>query len=143
MNIEFNNIPYITSNDKIILFDGVCKLCNAWCNFIIKYDKHHVFKLTAMQSDTGLAVLKYLKQPTDHFETMLYIENNIVYEKSTAFIKVVEHLPYPVKLLFLLKLIPNFIRDFIYDRIALNRYKLFGKYKECRLPKKDHGSHNL
>lgn len=143
MNIEFNNIPYISINDKVILFDGVCKLCNAWCRFIVRYDKNQLFKLVSMQSDKGQAILEHLEQPTDFFETMLYIENNELYEKSLAFIKIVKQLPFPIKLLFILKLIPNIIRDYVYDRIAINRYKLFGKYKECRLPAKDHNSRYL
>lgn len=143
MNIKFNNIPYISTNDKVILFDGVCKLCNAWCGFIIKYDKNHLFKLASMQSEKGQAILKYLNLSTEHFETMLYIENNTIYEKSSAFIKIVKHLPLPIKLLYLLKYIPNLIRDFIYDRIARNRYKVFGKYNECTLSTEDHNNRYL
>ncbi len=143
MNIKFNNIPYISTNDKVILFDGVCKLCNAWCRFIIRYDKNRLFKLVSMQSEKGQTILEYLERPTDYFETMLYLENNELYEKSAAFIRIVKHLPFPISLLFILKLIPNIIRDYVYDRIALNRYKLFGKYKECRLPTKEHNSRYL
>jgi len=90
-----------------------------------------------MQSEKGQAILKYLELSTEHFETMLYIEHNIIYEKSNAFIKIVKHLPLPIKLLFLLKIIPGLFRDFIYDRIALNRYKMFGKYDHYTLPTDD------
>ncbi|MCK4864563.1 MAG: thiol-disulfide oxidoreductase DCC family protein [Gammaproteobacteria bacterium] len=137
MNTKNNNIPYINNKDKLILFDGICKLCNAWCRFIIRYDKNHIFKLASMQSEKGQAILKNLELPTEHFETMLYIEHNIIYEKSNAFIKIVKHLPLPIKLLFLLKIIPGLFRDFIYDRIALNRYKMFGEYNKCTLPTDD------
>ena len=137
MNTKNNNIPYINNKDKLILFDGICKLCNAWCRFIIRYDKNHIFKLASMQSEKGQAILKYLELSTEHFETMLYIEHNIIYEKSNAFIKIVKHLPLPIKLLFLLKVIPVLFRDFIYDRIALNRYKIFGKYDHYTLPTDD------
>ena len=91
-----------------------------------------------MQSDIGQAFLRSNNYPNENFETVLYVENNTVYEKSTAFIKIVEHLPYPIKILFLIKYIPKFIRDFIYDQIARNRYKIFGKYSACTLPKTDH-----
>ena len=143
MNAEDNHIPYIKNEDKLILFDGVCKLCNAWCRFIIKYDKNHLFQLASMQSEKGQAILKYLNLSTEYFETMLYVENNTIYGKSNAFIEIVKHLPLPIKLLYLLKYIPNFIRDFIYDRIARNRYKVFGKYNECTLPTKDHNNRYL
>ena len=95
------------------------------------------------QSEKGQAILKYLNLSTEHFETMLYIENNTFYEKSSAFIKIIKNLPLPIKLLYLLKYIPNMIRDFIYDRIARNRYKIFGKYNECTLPTEDHNNRYL
>lgn len=143
MNAKDNNIPYIYSEDKLILFDGVCKLCNAWCRFILNYDKKYIFKLSSMQSEKGQAILKHLRLSTEHFESMLYIEHNIIYEKSNAFIRIVKHLPFPIKLLFLLKYIPRIFRDFIYERIAINRYKIFGKYKECKLPTTDHNNRYL
>jgi len=143
MNIKFNNIPYISTNDKVILFDGVCKLCNAWCRFIIHYDKNQLFKLVSMQSEKGQTILEHLEQPTDYFETMLYLENNKLYEKSAAFIRIVKHLPFPISLLFILKLIPNIIRDYVYDRIARNRYKIFGKYNKCTFPTEDHNNRYL
>ena len=136
-------VPYITAEDNLILFDGVCKLCHGWSRFIIKYGRNHVFKLTTVQSKQGQAILEYLDMPTSHFDTMLYIENNKAYEKSTAFLRVVKKLPYPFKLLQVFYLIPRFIRDWFYDRIALNRYRLFGKYSECLLPSADHNNRFL
>jgi predicted DCC family thiol-disulfide oxidoreductase YuxK len=136
-------VPYITEKDQLILFDGVCKLCHGWSRFIIKHDRNHVFKLATVQSEKGQAILEHFDMPTSHFDTMLYIENNQAYEKSTAFLKVVKKLPYPLKLLQVCYLIPRFIRDWFYDRIALNRYRLFGKYNECLLPTADHNSRFL
>ena len=66
--------PYITENDCVILFDGVCKLCNAWSQFIIKYDTQQLFKLCSVQSPEGQSILKHFNMPTDHFDTMLYVE---------------------------------------------------------------------
>ena len=135
--------PHISDKDRVILFDGVCKLCNAWSRFIIKYDLQHVFKLASVQSDEGQAILRHFGLPTDYYETMLYIEGAKAYEKSTAFLKVVRLLPFPIKLISICSLVPKFIRDWVYDRIALNRYKLFGKYKQCILPTADHESRFL
>lgn len=124
-------MPAMLNHDKLIIFDGVCGLCHGWVRFVIRFDKYHIFKFTSMQSDMGQAVLKHLNMPADSFETMLYLENDISYEKSLAFLKIVRLLPFPAKLLSCLYVFPGFLRDFIYDRIARNRYKLFGTKDEC------------
>lgn len=127
--------------NNIILFDAQCKLCNAWCDFILRYDKHYVFTLISMQSDKGQSFLIKNNYPTKQFETMIYVENNNIYEKSTAFIKIIKQLPYPIKSLFIIKYIPKFIRDFAYEQIARNRYKIFGKCSACTITKDEHGKH--
>lgn len=143
MGIVNTTIPYIQNNDKIIMFDGKCKLCNIWCKLVIRYDKNYIFKLVSMQSEKGQAILIQLKQPTEYFETMLLIENNNIYHKSTAFLRIVRLLSFPVNFLSVFKIFPNFLRDFIYDHIAQNRYKLFGKYEQCILPSADHKNRYL
>ena len=124
--------------NNLILYDAQCKLCNAWCHFILRYDKSYVFTLISMQSDKGQNSLRQNNYSTEHFETMLYVENNVIYEKSTAFIKIIKHFPYPIKTLFLVKYIPKLIRDFVYNQIAQNRYKIFGKCSVCTLSKEEH-----
>ena len=118
---------------RLIIFDGACGLCHAWVRFVIRYDKRRVFKFTSMQSDIGQRILKQFNQPTVSLETMLYIENGAVFEKSRAFLQVVRCLPFPVSLLFGFYFLPRPFRDFVYDRIARNRYKLFGSRDECTL----------
>lgn len=125
------------SPDRIVLFDGVCKLCNAWARFLIKYDTRYVFKLASVQSDEGRALLSRFGFPLDDFSTMLLVEDDKIYQRSTAFIRVVARLPWPWKLAAIFWIIPRFIRNWLYDRIALNRYKLFGKYSTCVLPSAD------
>ena len=130
--------PNISANDRVILFDGVCKLCNFWSQFIIKYDVQHRFKLCSVQSPEGKKILAHFGMPTDYFETMLYVEGNQCFEKSDAFLKVMVQLKLPFRLFTIFELIPKSIRDWFYDRIALNRYALFGKYDRCILPEPDH-----
>lgn len=130
-------IPHITSSDKVILFDEECMLCNGWCKFIIKYDKEYLFKLTSMQSKKGQEILHFLNKNSEHFDTMLLINNNEVYEKSTAVLEIVKNLPFPIKSLSTFRFIPTFFRDRLYNLIALNRYKLFGKKNECVLVEKE------
>ena len=133
-----SKIPYICNSDKVVLFDGKCKLCNAWCRFIISHDKHHVFKVASMQSKKGQEILAYLKQPVENFETMLLIEDSKLYRKSNSFLKIVWQLPPPINLFAVFKVLPAFIRDFFYDYIAKNRYKFFGKHDTCVLPSAIH-----
>lgn len=130
--------PNMDENSKVILFDGVCKLCNGWSRFIIKYDRHRVFTLASVQSREGQLILKYFNMPTDHFDTMLYIEGNHSFDKSDAFLEIINYLDQPWKSIIVLRLFPKRFRDWCYDRIALNRYFLFGKYDHCLLPTPDH-----
>jgi len=133
------NLPvFMNIEHRIILFDGVCKLCNAWSRFIIRFDKNKIFKLASVQSDKGRAILKHYNLPLNYYETMLYIENGVAYKKSTAFLKIVRQLPYPFRFLAFTKFLPLSMRDWLYDRIALNRYVLFGKYDQCLMPEADH-----
>lgn len=119
--------------DKLIVFDGACGLCHAWVRFVIRHDNCRIFKFTSMQSDTGQIVLRHFNLPTDSFETMLYVENDVAYEKSIAALKIIRLLPLPMRLLSCMSIFPRFMRDFVYDRIACNRYKLFGTRDECSL----------
>lgn len=135
--------PKVNSIDQIILFDGVCKLCKGWSRFIIRFDTHKKFKLCSVQSDEGQAILKWFNYPTDYFETMLLVQGNRVLEKSDAFIAVMVQLPLQWKLIGALKIWPKKFRDWFYDRVALNRYRIFGKYDVCVLAAPDHESRFL
>ena len=130
--------PHINEKDKVILFDGVCVLCSAWSRFILKYDKECHFKLSTVQSKEGQDILNWFNMPTDYYETMLYIEGNREYKKSDAFFKIIEMMPFPWFILKMFRLIPRAIRDWLYDRIALNRYRLFGKTTACVVPQPEH-----
>jgi predicted DCC family thiol-disulfide oxidoreductase YuxK len=129
--------PNVGVNDCVILFDDVCKLCNTLSQFIIKVDKQQRFKLCSVQSPEGQSILKHFKMPTDHFDTMLYVEGNHYFDKSDAFLNVVKKLGLPWRLLYLFKILPKGIRNWLYDRIARNRYYLFGKYDTCMMPNKE------
>jgi len=124
----------MSNKPNVILYDGVCKLCNGWSQFILRFDTNEVYKLCSVQSPAGQGLLQTYGYPLDYFETMLVIHDGKVYEKSDAFFRVMKSLGLPWNLITLLKLCPRAIRDWLYDRIALNRYQLFGRYTECRLP---------
>lgn len=135
--------PGIASGDKVILFDGVCKLCSAWSRFLIRFDSKHRFKLATVQSAEGRAILEWYGLPTDNYETMLLIEGNTLYTKTAALFRVLWRMPFPWPLICIGWLVPWFLRDWMYDRVALNRYALFGKYEACVLPGKDHNERFL
>lgn len=124
----------MNNEQNIILYDGVCKLCNGWSQFILRFDKQEIYKLCSVQSPAGQQLLRENGYPMDYFETMLVIHKGEIYEKSDAFLCVMRALPRPWRWLVIFQFVPMRIRDWLYDRIALNRYRLFGRYNQCRLP---------
>lgn len=135
---SMNLPPHLNSNDKLVLFDGVCKLCNAWCQFLLKCDKEAIFKLCSVQSPEGQDILKWFDLPTDSYASMIYVEEGCAYVKSAAFIRIIAKLPNPWRQLRHIGILPKRLRDWCYDRIALNRYTLFGRYQSCALPSAEH-----
>lgn len=119
---------------SIILFDGMCNFCNTSVNKIIKYDKKNVFKFAAIQSDAGKKLLTELSIDILKIDSILLIENNTLFTKSTAVLKIAKQLSGLYKLGYAFIIIPPFIRDTIYDFIAKNRYKWFGKKESCMIP---------
>ena len=120
--------------DPVILFDGVCTLCSAWCRFVIRYDRKCRLKLAAIQSDVGQSLLKHYNLPTDSLSTIYFIKDGTVYRKSTAIIHIAQYLSWPAKLLFYTRWLPGQFRDLIYDWVARNRYRWFGRNTHCMLP---------
>lgn len=118
----------------IILFDGVCNFCNSSVNFIIDRDTTNYFKFGALQSDEGQALLRKHNQSTDSFDTLILIEGDKLYTRSTAALRIAKKLSGLWPLFYVFIIIPKFFRDPIYNLIAKNRYKVFGKKDTCRLP---------
>jgi predicted DCC family thiol-disulfide oxidoreductase YuxK len=118
----------------IILFDGVCNFCNSSVNFIIDRDTTNYFKFGALQSDEGQVLLKKHNQRTDSFDTLILIEDDYLYTRSTAALRIAKKLSGLWPLFYVFIIIPKFLRDPIYNLIAKNRYKMFGKKDTCRLP---------
>ena len=119
---------------SIILFDGVCNLCNASVQFIIKRDTAHVFRFAALQSHTGQSLLEQLKRDTTTFDTIILIENEQIYTKSTAALRIARQFGGIWRVADALLYIPTIIRDAVYGLIARNRYTLFGKQDTCWIP---------
>ncbi|PBP69489.1 thiol-disulfide oxidoreductase [Pseudomonas syringae] len=130
--------PYLKPDECVVLFDGVCKLCNGVVKFLIRHDPHRRLRLAAVQSEQGQALLKWAGLPLDDFHTIAVIVNNRVFVRSDAFLHIMGLLPAPWPLLKVLGIFPRFLRDWAYNRIALNRYRLFGHYDHCLLPSPEH-----
>ena len=126
------NLP---ENKKIILFDGVCNLCDSAVQFIIRHDKKDVFRFVAIQSDLGKEIINHIGIDTTKTESIiLYIPGKAYYYKAEAALKISQDLSAGYKLFSLLKFIPNFISDKVYDYVARNRYKWYGKKDACMIP---------
>jgi predicted DCC family thiol-disulfide oxidoreductase YuxK len=121
-------------HSHIILFDGVCNLCNKSVQRVLKNDTKNLFKFAALQSNVGQELLKKFNLPTESFGSFVLLQNDKVYLKSTAALTVAKQLSGPIKLLYAFIIVPLFIRDFVYNIIAKNRYKWFGRQATCMVP---------
>ncbi len=119
---------------SIILFDGVCNLCNSSVNFILKHDKKKQFIFTSLQSDAAKKILLQFPMKIFNLDSIILIENGLIYEKSTAALKISKHLYNGYQLLYIFIILPKVIRDWVYNYIAKNRYNWFGKKDTCMIP---------
>jgi predicted DCC family thiol-disulfide oxidoreductase YuxK len=121
----------------IVLFDGVCNFCNGSINFIIRRDRRKIFRFASLQSETGARVLRQFGLPLDSVETIVLVEDSSCYTRSSAALRIVRRLGVPWSMLYVLNVIPATARNAIYDLIARNRYRWFGKKNVCMIPTPD------
>jgi len=121
-------------DQPIILFDGICNLCNSAVQFIIKHDNKKLFRFASLQSETGQKLLSEYDLPLNEMNSFILIENGKAYNRSTAALRVAKKLNGILTWLYGFIIIPKIFRDSIYDWIAANRYKWFGKKEECMIP---------
>ena len=120
----------------IVLFDGVCNLCNGSVQFILDRDRKEHFRFASLQSEKGQAILteRGVAIPAGDPDSIVLIEGTTVYTHSTAALLIARHLSFPWFLGYAGIVWPRFIRDAVYRFIARNRYRWFGKTNECRIP---------
>ena len=126
--------PIDTRGKIIVLFDGVCNLCNGAVQFIIKRDKSSKFLFASLQSDFGQSQLSRFALDPTLLHSIIAIENGKFYERSDAALKIASYLGQPWPALGMFRILPRFFRDWVYDLIAKNRYRMFGKRESCMLP---------
>jgi predicted DCC family thiol-disulfide oxidoreductase YuxK len=120
---------------KIILFDGICTLCNGSVGFILRREKNASFLFASIQSETGKALLQWCKLPSNYNQAIVYLENGKIHLGSTAALKIGQDLIFPWSLLaYSGFVVPRFIRDWVYNLIAQHRYQWFGKKEVCMVP---------
>jgi predicted DCC family thiol-disulfide oxidoreductase YuxK len=126
------NLP---RDKKIILFDGICNLCDASIQYIIKKDKNDVFRFVALQSDLGKEIISYIKIDISKIDSIILYEPKIAYYyKAEAALRIAKELGGTVSLLSIFRFLPNGLTNFVYDYVAKNRYKWYGKKEECFIP---------
>ncbi len=123
----------VLQNKGIILFDGVCNLCNGFVQKVIAADKNDYFRFASLQSNEAKELLKNHPEFFS-LKTIIFLEKDKIYTRSTAALKISKHLSGIWPLLQTGYLFPSFLRDGIYNIIAKNRYKWFGKKDQCMVP---------
>lgn len=118
----------------VILFDGECILCNGFILFVIRNDRKGLFMFSPIQSPAAEKLAENHHFTSEKFNTIRLLWNNQLYERSEAVLKIFRNLRFPASLLYALILIPRFLRDPVYNLIAKNRYKWFGKKPTCMIP---------
>lgn len=124
----------ITRSPDIVLFDGVCNLCNHAVIFIIDRDHQKKYRFASLQSSIGQDLLRRFQLPTHTMDSLVLISKERVFVKSTAALKIARNLDGLWPLAYMFIIVPSFIRNAFYDLIAKYRYKIFGKSESCRYP---------
>jgi len=126
------NLP---KDKKIILFDGVCNLCDTTVQYIIKHDKEDIFRFVALQSELGQEIIKHIGVDISKTDSIiLYEQGHAYYYKAEAALKIAGKLGGIYSLLSVFSIFPNWISNKIYDYVAKNRYKWYGKKDACMIP---------
>jgi len=124
----------VDNGKGIVLFDGVCHLCDGAVRFILKRERAAELKFAPLQSDSGKSLLQQYGYPPGYLDGLILIEGNRAHDRSSACLRIAGKLNFPWRLLFPLLIIPKPLSDFIYGIIASARYRWFGKKESCSLP---------
>jgi len=128
------DILELSKTNPILLFDGVCNLCNGVVQFVIKYGSKNTLRFAALQSETGQQILKHFNLPKEDIFSVILVENEKVYLRSSAALRMYKNMGGLWSLMYLFIIIPRPIRDAVYNLIAKNRYKWFGEKESCMIP---------
>lgn len=119
---------------KLILFDGVCNFCNYWINVAIRSDNRNRLHFAPMQSNIAKKLMESYGLDPLQTDSFIYIEEGKAHLRSTAVLRIARQLRFPFPLLYAFIVLPRFIRDSLYDAVARNRYRFWGKRENCMVP---------
>jgi predicted DCC family thiol-disulfide oxidoreductase YuxK len=122
------------TKEHIVLFDGVCNFCNNSVQFILRKEKKPLFKFAALQSEIGKKLMQQFSSTSQLPDSIIYIRDGKVFSKSGAALRICLALKGAWPLLSIFLIVPYFVRDFVYDVVARNRYRWWGKRESCFLP---------
>ncbi|CAM3307217.1 Thiol-disulfide oxidoreductase [Flavobacterium longum] len=128
------DISQIPKDKIILLFDGVCNLCDGLVQYVIKHDKKDIFRFDSLQSENGRAILKHLGVDPEKMDSMVvYVPGKAYYVQSDAALEIGKHVGWKIPVA-LAQVFPKSLRDTVYRYVARNRYKWYGKKDQCMLP---------
>lgn len=130
-------VPEFPQNHPLIVFDGVCILCSRFARFVIEHDPHARFRFATAQGPLGQALYAHLDLSTTEFETNIVIIDGVAWGELDAFAQVMAQMRAPWHWFRVLRFVPEPLSGWLYRRIALNRYRLFGKTEVCMVPPPD------
>ncbi|WP_199636611.1 DCC1-like thiol-disulfide oxidoreductase family protein [Serratia sp. PAMC26656] len=132
-----NLSSYLRPGDRVLLFDGECNLCHGLVRYLIRADRQAKILLATVQSAEGQAILSWLGLPTDPVDSIVYLEQGHHWLRSAAFFQALRQLGWPFRLLALARFLPQRLADGVYNAVASNRYRLFGRNDGTALPGAD------
>ncbi len=124
----------MSGKNAIVMFDGVCNLCNTSIHFIIDHDRKQYFRFASLQSGAAQRLLSSYDHSALEVDSVMLLEDGELYTHSTAALRIARKLSFPFNLLYMGNVLPTSWRDVIYKYIAANRYRWFGKQDACRMP---------
>lgn len=127
----------MSKTSPLILFDGVCNLCNAWVRFVVRRDPTGIFSFAAQQSSTGQALIEKHMRDVGQLSSVILIEENAIYTESDAVLQILARLGAPWSWIAFLRIIPRRVRDACYRFIVGRRYQWFGRTEVCQVPSAD------
>jgi predicted DCC family thiol-disulfide oxidoreductase YuxK len=127
----------MASSDSVLLFDGVCNLCNRVVDFVILRDKDKMIRFAALQSIPGKELAEKFKISPGNNDTVVYISDGKAFVRSSAVLHILKDIGGGWEIMYGFIIIPSFVRDFFYDIIAKRRYRIFGKRDTCMVPSEE------
>ena len=124
----------IDIKSPVLLFDGVCNLCNASVQWVLKRDRKGIFRFAALQSEAGRALLRQSGLSSENFDTVVLVDGDRVFTRSDAALEIVWRIGGPWSLLGIFRIVPRPLRNAVYDWVARYRYRWFGKTQSCMIP---------